>query len=265
MKKILSMMLAVVLLGALCITASAEGVCAEVYVTVADDKGELALAQEKITVTDIDGDGVLTLDEALFAAHEAKFEGGAAAGYATENTQWGISLVKLWGVENGGSYGYYLNNASAMGLSAEVKDGDLVSAFVYTDLNTWSDMYCFFDNSLLTAAENTEITLTLKGAGFDENWNPITLPIADAVITVDGVATEVVTDAEGRASISFDKAGRYVVSAESESGVLVPPALVVTVKEEAPATGIGSVCVWMAVFALCALGLAMTAKKHNEN
>jgi len=73
------------------------------------------------------------------------------------------------------------------------------------------------------------------------------------------------TDAEGRASISFDKAGSYVISAESEGEVLVPPALVVTVKEEAPATGIESVCVWMAVFALCVLGLAMTAKKHNEN
>jgi len=265
MKKILSVMLAVVLLGTLCITASAEGVSAEVYVTVADGKGELALAQEKITVTDRDGDGILTLDEALFAAHEAKFEGGAAAGYATENTQWGISLVKLWGAENGGSYSYYVNNASAMELSMEIKEGDLVSAFVYTDLTAWSDRYCFFDNSLLTAVENTEITLTLTGAGYDENWNPITLPLVGAVITVDGVATEIVTDAEGRASISFDKAGSYVISAESEGEVLVPPALVVTVKEEAPATGIESVCVWMAVFALCVLGLAMTAKKHNEN
>lgn len=85
----------------------------DVYVTIADGEGQLALAQEKIMVKDNNKDGVFTIDEALYAAHEAKYEGGAVAGYASSASEYGISLDKLWGAENGGSYGYCVNNESA--------------------------------------------------------------------------------------------------------------------------------------------------------
>lgn len=48
---------------------------------------------------------------------------------------------KLWGTENGGSYGYYVNNVSTWSLTDPVDEGDYVNAFVYTDLTTWFDTY----------------------------------------------------------------------------------------------------------------------------
>ena len=265
MKKILSIAMAVALiLGVFCMSASADQSGIGVYVTIADENGELALALEKITVADLDGDGKYTLDEALYAAHEAKFVGGAAAGYASEDTQWGISLMKLWGAENGGSYGYCVNDASAMGLGQELAEGDRINAYVYTDLVAWSDTYCFFDQAELTVPVGSEVTLTLMASGYDANWNPVTLPVAGATVTVNG-ADIALTDSEGKVTLTASAIGEYLISAKSESATLVPPATRAAVVEEAPATGIGSVSAWIAVFLLCGIALAAMSGKRNEN
>jgi hypothetical protein len=265
MKKFLSITLAALMLASiLCLPVFAADASADVYVTIADKDGKLALVQEKITVSDKDGDGKLTIDEALFAAHEAKYQGGAAAGYATSDSQWGLSLSKLWGTENGGSYGYYVNNASAMGLTDEVKSGDYINAFVYTDLVAWSDSYCFFDVYTASAKANGEITLTLSAAGYDANWAPVTLPVANAVITVDGVATEYKTDAEGKVTLKLSEAGEYVISATSAEATLVPPAVVVTVEASSPATGDSAVAIIAILLSVSALGAFVATRKRNE-
>ena len=77
--------------------------------------GGLELANSEVTVTDIDGDGALTINDALCAAHESYFKGGAAAGYASEMSDYGLMLTKLWGIENGGSYGYYVHETVCSG------------------------------------------------------------------------------------------------------------------------------------------------------
>lgn len=265
MKKFLSITLAALMLASiLCLSVFAADASADVYVTIADKDGKLALVQEKITVSDKDGDGKLTIDEALFAAHEAKYQGGASAGYATSDSQWGLSLSKLWGTENGGSYGYYVNNASAMGLTDEVKSGDYINAFVYTDLVAWSDSYCFFDVYTASAKANGEITLTLSAAGYDANWAPVTLPVANAVITVDGVATEYKTDAEGKVTLKLSEAGEYVISATSAEATLVPPAVVVTVEASSPATGDSAVAIIAILLSVSALGAFVATRKRNE-
>ncbi len=208
---------------------------ADVYVTIADAQGTLALTQEKITVTDTDGDGALTIHDALYLAHEAKYDGGAAAGYATAESTYGLSLAKLWGTENGGSYGYYVNHIAAMGMTDAVADGDFLDAFVYTDTTGWSDAYCWFDVRTKTAEAGESFDLTLQYAGFDANWNPVTNPVADAVITVDGKETAFKTDADGKVSITLEDAGEKVISAKSASQTLVPPAVIVTVSGESAA------------------------------
>ena len=86
MKKFLSIALVLImLLGIFSISAFAEDVddekSATVYVTVSN-AGSLVLAQGAVTVTDIDNDGLLTVNDALYCAHEAKYDGGAEAGYA---------------------------------------------------------------------------------------------------------------------------------------------------------------------------------------
>ena len=210
------------LVGSLSVSAFADE-SVNVYVTISDDKGKLALVQEKINVTDIDGDNALTINDALYCAHEAKYEGGASAGYAAGKSQFGISLNKLWGVANGGSYGYFLNNKSPLSLSDKINENDYINAFAYTDLSSWSDTYSFFDINSKEIKESEDICLTLMTAGYDASFNPITLPVKDATITLNGEKTDFKTDSEGKVTVTLDKAGSYVVSAISDKQNLVPP------------------------------------------
>ena len=228
MKKIL--ILAVVLMLSL-VPAFADEAANEIaaYVSITDDTGVLCLAAEEIIVTDVDNDGALTIHDAIYCAHVQKHELGVDA-FLTENTQWGISMIRLWNVENGGSYGYYLNDASAWSMADPIQAGDHVKAYAYTDLETWSDTYCFFNTLFAEAKVGEEIALTLSAAGFDANFAPINLAAPNAVLTVNGEATEIKTDAEGKAVISFAEEGVYVISAESEEMNLVAPVCVITVK-----------------------------------
>ena len=222
MKKLLSLTLALLMLFGCMSTAFAASPSASVYVTVAV-KGTLAVAQQKVSVTDIDGDNALTVNDALYAVHKAKYSGGADAGYSYyTHKDYGLSLGKLWG-DSSGNFGYYLNNASCWSLADTVKDGDYLNAFVYSDGKYFSDVYCFFETNTVNAEKGEKITLTLKGAGYDASWNPITVPVKGATITVNGTATDVKTDANGNATISIEKNGTYVISAVSSSQTLVPP------------------------------------------
>ena len=203
------------------ILVSASAAAETAYVTVSNGAGEIVLAHEAIELTDADGDGALTINDVLYTAHENAFEGGAAAGYLSEDQGYGLSLYKLWGEENGGSYGYYLNNNSAMSLLDTVADGDHVKAYAYTDLTAWSDTYCYFN---LDTAAAGEVELTLTAMVFDANWVAVPTPVEGAMITVDGADTGVLTDAEGKAVISAE-AGQ-IISARSDSMTLVPPVCV---------------------------------------
>lgn len=236
MKRFFATVLAMVLmLTTFSLTAAAAGTdeTAEVYVTICDKNGQLVLVQEKIIVTDVDEDNALTINDALYNAHEAKYEGGAAAGYGSYyNPYLGLAMNKLWGVVNGERYGYYVNNALAWNLADTVKDGDYINAFVYTDLTNCSDIYCYFDVNTVSVSQGDEVTLTLSMIGFDvnNNYNLITPPVAGAAITVNGRTTEYKTDSEGKATVKLNEAGTYVISAVSETQLLVPPVCVASVE-----------------------------------
>ena len=239
MKRMFAMLLSLVcLLSLFAVAVSAEPERKDVYVTIADGQGDLALAQKQVTVADYDGDGILSIYDALFAAHKEYFDGGAAAGFAGEESEWGISLTRLWGVANGGSYGYYLNDQSPSSLLDAIEDGDYISAFVYTDTVAFSDTYCYFDSHGATLSSGEEITLTLLSAGFDDQWNPISKVVANATIWVNGESTSYVTDAEGRVTLQLENAGTkvYTVSAKSEEINLVPPVCTLTVMGADPET-----------------------------
>lgn len=228
MKKILSVLLTLAMLVSL--TAFAEEAAPAVYVSISDDAGALVLAYQAVTLTDQDGDGALTICDALMAAHAAYHPNGAE-GFLAEKTEWGLSMYRLWGVENGGSYGYCVNDASVMSLVDPVQAGDHVKAYAYTDLNAWSDTYSYFAAPVAAAAPNAEIPLTLFASGYDANWAPVTLPVAGAAITVNGAATEIITDENGCAVLSLAEGGEYVISAVSGTQVLVPPVCIVTIAE----------------------------------
>jgi len=219
MKKLASLILIAVLILSAALAETA-------FVSIADDTGNLVIAGEAFDVTDADGDGVVSISDALFAAHEAKFEGGAAAGYEAGDVGYGVSLLKLWGVENGGSYGYYINNASPNSLADEISEGDQIYAYAYTDLETWSDTYSYFDTFL--AVNSGEVALTLNAIVFDADFNPVPTPVEGAVITIDGEETEFVTDADGKVTVKLGDAEKYLISAHSDTMTLVPPVCIVS-------------------------------------
>ncbi|MBQ9849864.1 MAG: hypothetical protein IJO36_04105 [Clostridia bacterium] len=228
MKKTLAVILAFIMIaGCMSSLAFAEET-PTVFVTIAN-KGAFATAQIEVAVTDIDGDDKLTVNDALYAAHEASYSGGASSGYGYyTHKDYGLSLGKLWG-DTSGNFGYYINDKSCWGLADEVKDGDYVSAFVYSDGKYYSDKYSFFTVRNISVKANSDIELTLCCAGYDANWNPVTLPVANAEITVDGKATGVKTDANGKATIQLSSSGEYLISAVSDSETLVPPVCVAQV------------------------------------
>lgn len=224
MKKIIALMLAVLtVLSVSILFVSAGENKAKVTVTIADNQGKLALAIKEVTVTDIDNDQKLTINDALYAAHEQNYAGGAAAGYATGTTQYGLSLTKLWGIADGYNYGYMVNDASAWSLTDPVKEGDYIAAYCFTDNKTFADKYSYFTERKITAPASGEVTLTLKKSDYDKDWNPITLAVAGAQITVDGNPSSIFTDVNGQATVTLTGEGEHVISAVATNQVIVPP------------------------------------------
>lgn len=221
MKKLICTLLTLTLI---CTFALAE----TAYVTISDGEGNLCLASAATEVTDADGDGALTISDALYCAHEQYFDGGAAAGYTAESTDYGLSLTKLWGIDNGGAYGYYLNNASCLSLADPISDGDRVQAYAYRDLENWSDTFSYFRS-------NDDDSLTLIMQGHDADWNVVESPIAGAQVTINGADAGIVTDENGSFSIPAERIsepGDYVISATYDDAVLVPPVLVISTAVE---------------------------------
>lgn len=239
---------------------SAKAADTTVKVTISN-AGNLVVTQESVKVTDADNDGKLTINDALIIIHTAKHPDGAN-GFASSVGDYGLSATKLWGVETTG-IGYYVNNNSAWSLADELKDGDKLVAWLYADDTGWSDQYCYFDVDTKTVNAGTAFTLTLTGIGYDASWNLVPAPLAGATITVNGAATDVKTDAEGKATITVKNAGTAVISATSDV-TIVPPVCVATVAA-APGTGVVPTALYILLLAVIAILAAFSFKKGFTN
>ena len=225
MKKIIVIALVISsLLLSLCSVCVAAGEPLTAYVTVYDGE-KIVAAMEEVPYSDEDNDGKWTINDLLISVHNSKCKDG----FATSEGDYGLFITKLWGIENGGSYGYYLNNQMAMGLTDEVTAGSVLYAYVYSDTATFSDAYSFFDK-FTAETEDKAVTLTLKYiSGFDpETYAPIESPLEGAVITLDGKETEFVTDADGKVEITLTESA--LISAKKEGLVLIPPVCAAEVK-----------------------------------
>ena len=217
-KIVIAVMLVTVMLGSslLCFAEAEEAEKAYAYVNIYDGQN-IALAMYKVEESDEDGDGAWTVNDVLTAVHNEKCEGG----FATDTGSYGLFITKLWGVENGGSYGYYKNNASCWSLTDAVEQGDVIYAFAYSDAATYSDAYSFFDS--VTADGNGIVTVSIKYiSGYDpETYAPIESPLEGAVITVDGEETDYVTDEDGKADIILEASA--LISAKKDGLLIIPP------------------------------------------
>ena len=236
MKKLFSMILAMaMLLSVSCATLAAgddlaaapEVKSANVFVT-SSSAGKPVLEQEPVEVTDRDKDGIISIYDAILTAH-IMYAIKGADDFAVRESEYGPTIEKLWGVENGGSYMYYLNDGFVTSLRTEIKDGDRINVYSFKDLKSWSDVYTFFDKSETTVSLGKTLELRLMGYDYSLDPNGGASPIAGAYITVNGEKTDYVTDADGRVSVSLAEMGKYVISAGSDSAALVPPATRVNV------------------------------------
>ena len=227
MKKIIStLILAVMLLSVFGIVASAA---AKQYVTVTVYDGKsVVVANEKIEIETGKSDTLDDVFNAINKKHGKKYE--------TDEGLYGRYITCLWDVENGGSYGYYVNDQMAMGLTDTVKAGDHVYVFAYSDAIGYSDSYSFFDVKEVTVKKGETVTLTLSHIGFDENWETVVLPVERANVTLDGVSVNSQTDANGKITITANKSG--VISASSDSVTLIPPVCVLTVSNPFPTVAV---------------------------
>ena len=220
-KKILSIALVLLMLGSalVCYTAAATAEKTFAYVNIYDGN-KLVLSMYKAEKTDEDGDGSWTINDALITAHKAKCKDG----YASAASEWGTSITKLWNDESG-AFGYYLNNKMVM---TDVKEKlnettpDVIYAYVYSDKTTWSDAYTFFDKTQFTGNQNDKVTLKLSYVSFDENYNQVDKPLADATIYFDAKETKFKTDANGEVEITLPSYST-IISAEKEGMTIVPP------------------------------------------
>ena len=82
----------------------------------------VSMLNREVTVTDLDKNGELTVDEALVAAHEAY---NKADGYAETTSEYGTSVTKLWGSDTYNTL-FFVNNAGIpSGVAVDtVENGD---------------------------------------------------------------------------------------------------------------------------------------------
>lgn len=226
-----------------------------VYVSITDASGESALACQEIPLRDADGDGLLTVHDALLCAHDAKFDGGAAEGYASEQTEDGRIATMLWG-EDGGGFGIYVNHVSVGDLLTPMQEGDLLHAFVCA--NSGDALYCHFDVPHASVGGGEALTLLLTAVDSGEE-----IPVADAVIQIDGKDTAFTTDAEGKVTLQFDGSGSCIVSARKDGVPLLPPVCAVSVSDGEPAAGDRAPLFrWVLLSAGALAGIVLTLRRH---
>lgn len=161
-------------------------------------------------------------------------------------------ISKIFGVTTS-DLGYYVNNAypvdeTGMGTVANttvLKNGDVLNIFRYFNQD-YKAIYMSFDQKKVEARTAQEFTLSLKGEKTLADWSKKKDAYAGAKVAVKdaegNVVAEAVTDKDGVAKLTVEKAGKYsatvtaLADGETVSKQFIAPYAEVTVKgEEKPA------------------------------
>lgn len=212
-----------------------DGAAITVYLTVSNE-GSLAkandgsaMAWKEVKVKNTDNDPHYSFDEALTAAHEAY---NSVDNYGAKEDSvsklWGVSTTNVWFSVNG--------KGLKSGVSSDdVQDGDYITAQINTDNELYSDWYSEFDKKTVTVKEGESVSLNLSG------YQGSTAYMDDALKKIKGASVGVwnggsmtgakATDDNGDVSLSFDKAGTYVVTAKGAVPATVDASLTWTLME----------------------------------
>ncbi len=165
----------------------------------------------------------------LFEELHKEYCTAGADGFGTSDTEYGLSISKFWGVETY-SVSYYVNDKMAGGLTDEISNGAEVYAFIMSD--AW-ESYTYFDKKTAQVQAGDSLELTLNQYDWSING---AVSKTGASVTVDGTLTGKTTDTQGKVTLTFDKAGTFVVSAvlknEDGSTAITAPYCVVSVTKK---------------------------------
>lgn len=161
-------------------------------------------------------------------------------------------ITKIFGVTTS-DLGYYVNNVypvdeTGMGTVANttvLKNGDVLNIFRYFNQD-YKAIYMSFDQKKVEARTAQEFTLSLKGEKTLADWSKKKDAYAGAKVAVKdaegNVVAEAVTDKNGVAKLTVEKAGKYSATVtaladdETASKQFIAPYAEITVKgEEKPA------------------------------
>ena len=168
-----------------------------------NDKDGNPMAGRTVKLT---GQSSYTMDDALRAAHDQYYPGGAEAGYDYHASETGIfagTIYRLWGINR--SDVPYIKSAlnhdstiSSTALSEPVVDGDDLHFFVMQDAK--KDHLAFFTQTEWTVTEDQPAILRLRQTDLNFGWHYS--DCADAFIYIDGVKQEgLVTDENGQVTL----------------------------------------------------------------
>ena len=157
-------------------------------------------------------------------------------------------IKKIFGVSTS-DLGYYVNNAypvdeKGMGTVANttvLNNGDVLNIFRYFNQD-YKAIYMSFDEKNVETKASQEFSLTLKGEKTLADWSKKKAAYAGAKVAVKdaegNVVAEAVTDKDGVAKLTVDKAGKYTATVtalaedETVSKQFIAPYVEITVNEK---------------------------------
>lgn len=142
---------------------------------------------------------------------------------------------------------YRINDEYVQSTDETVTDGAKFDLYEYQDPSSWSDKYTYFSkdnkaNTTYSGLKNEEISIELSSEDYDESGNQIAVQTSNANVYIVDQSTGkrlgspiAKTDANGKATVKFDKAGTYYLTATrpAADGYITMPWCKVTVGEKA--------------------------------
>lgn len=239
-RKILSLVLVLVMIIS-AVPSFAEGedinskitvyVSMSVHGEIANDKDGNAMAYVPIT---LEGKSEYNIDDAFLELHKKHYPDGEN-GYASSESELGLGVNMLWG-DTSFYFGYYVNGSMALSAGDILSDNSYIDAFIYKNQNSDMEAYSKFDvqNAKAFTDKPLEVSLSYV-SGYDDIGNSIFSPCDNAKIIINGEETEILTDENGKANITFNEKGKYIISASKKNDesvlLITAPCMIVEVNQ----------------------------------
>lgn len=184
------------------------------------------MVEVPLVVSDSNGDGAITVKEALEQVH-LKY---CPKGFSVKKEKDGPVISKLWNHKVVNS-GFYVNNHKGLSLQESLNFYD--SLYVFSEKSA-VDTYTYFDKNDDQAASFREYPVQLYREAYNSKGKVIALPLENAElyqVKEDGSLKDlhVKTDKEGKATLIFREAGDVILTAKPPMKDVVSPVLKVKV------------------------------------